>query len=132
VIHTRDADADTLDILRREGDGQVTGVFHCFSGDVPLARQALDLGFHVSISGMVTFPRAENVRAAARVVPLDRLLAETDSPYLAPVPHRGRRNEPAWVARVIGALADLHGVATEAIEETIDGNFEALLGGRSR
>ena len=92
VIHTREADDDTVRILQEESEGTVRGVFHCFTGDTKLARQALDLGFHVSFSGIVTFPRAEAIRAAAKLVPFDRLLAETDAPYLAPTPYRGKRN----------------------------------------
>ena len=107
VIHTREADDDTVRILRDEGQAAVRGVFHCFTGDAGLARQALDLGFHVSFSGIVTFRGATQICEAAAVVPADRLLAETDAPYLAPVPHRGKRNEPAWVAHVIETLGDV-------------------------
>ena len=106
VIHTREADDDTVNILREEGKGTIRGVFHCFTGNATLARQALDLGFYVSFSGIVTFRRADEIREAAKLVPADRLLAETDSPYLAPMPHRGKRNEPAWVARVVEVLAE--------------------------
>ena len=123
VIHTREAEDDTLRILRREGGGEVTGVFHCFTGDAALAARALDLGFFVSFAGIVTFPRAEQVRAAAAIVPADRLLAETDSPYLAPVPHRGTRNEPAYVAAVVAALAAVRGVDAAALDARITANF---------
>jgi TatD DNase family protein len=108
VIHTREADEDTIAILEREGLGRVRGVFHCFSGDRRLAERALGLGFYVSFSGMLTFPKADEIRRAAAIVPLDRVLVETDCPYLAPVPYRGRRNEPAWVARTVAALAEIH------------------------
>ena len=103
VIHTREADDDTIALLAREGKGKARGVFHCFSGDARLARRALDLGFYVSFSGIVTFPKAGAIRDAAAIVPLDRLLVETDAPYLAPVPHRGTRNEPARVVEVVRA-----------------------------
>jgi TatD DNase family protein len=126
VIHTREADADTLDVLKQEGGTRVSGVFHCFSGDVGLARAALDLGFYVSFSGIVTFPRAAAIHEAARLVPDDRLLAETDCPYLAPVPHRGRRNEPAWVQAVAGRLGDLRGVPAGRIADIVTANYLAL------
>ena len=126
VIHTREADDDTVRILRAEGHGTLRGVFHCFTGDVGLARQALDLGFHVSFSGIVTFRNAGPIRAAAEIVPPDRLLAETDSPYLAPVPHRGKRNEPAWVSRVVEALADVRGQSSGEIAKTTVSSFESL------
>ena len=116
VIHTREADDDTIDALRSEGGGEVTGVFHCFTGDAPFARRALDLGFHVSFSGIVTFGNADAIREAARIVPADRLLVETDSPYLAPVPFRGQRNEPARVARVVEVVAATRGAG---IAETV-------------
>lgn len=126
VIHTRDAEDDTLRILRRAGGGEVTGVFHCFTGDAALAARVLDLGFHVSFAGIVTFPKAESIRGAAAIVPDDRLLAETDSPYLAPVPHRGKRNEPAYVAAVTAALAAVRNVDTTALEARITANFLRL------
>ena len=100
VIHTREAEEDTFRILEEEGARDVGGVFHCFTGDREMARRCLDVGFHVSLAGIVTFPRALELKEVARMVPLDRLLVETDSPFLAPVPHRGKRNEPAHVARV--------------------------------
>ena len=115
VIHTREADDDTIDALRAEGGGEVGGVFHCFTGDAAFARRALDLGFHVSFSGIVTFRSAGAIREAAAIVPVDRLLIETDSPYLAPVPFRGERNEPARVARVLEAVAETRNAG---IEET--------------
>ena len=98
VIHTREATDDTIAVLRKAGPAR-PGVMHCFSGTLDEARQALDLGFYISLSGIVTFPKAESLREVARFVPDDRLLVETDAPFLAPVPHRGKRNEPAWVAR---------------------------------
>lgn len=105
VIHTREAQADTVTILKEEGARDVGGVFHCFSGDDWLAKQALDLGFSLSLSGVLTFRNAEPLREIVRWVPLDRLLVETDCPYLAPVPHRGKRNEPAYVRHVAETIA---------------------------
>lgn len=128
VIHTREADDDTIGILEEEGAGRVRGVFHCFSGDTRLAARALVLGFHVSFSGILTFPRAHGVRAAAAAVPLERLLVETDCPYLAPVPHRGQRNEPAWVEETVRRLADIHGVGVAKIVETTGLNYRLLFG----
>lgn len=128
VIHTREADDDTLDALRSEGGGEVKGVFHCFTGDAAFARRALDLGFHVSFSGILTFRKADSIREAAALVPADRLLAETDAPYLSPVPYRGRRNEPARVSEVIDTLAT---VRRAGRDETIDAtcrSYERLFG----
>jgi len=126
VVHSREADADTVSILRAEGDGHVRGVFHCFSGGRTLADAALDLGFHVSFSGIVTFPRAPELRAVAAAIPDDRLLVETDCPYLAPVPYRGRRNEPAWVVQVAATLAGVRRVPVAAIDATVTANFARL------
>jgi TatD DNase family protein len=128
LIHTREATDDTFDILRRAGESAVRGVFHCFTGDVAMARRGLDLGFHISIAGIVTFARSAEIREVAAFVPADRLLIETDSPYLAPVPHRGKRNEPAFVARVLERVAALRGVTAEALGEQLLRNFDALLG----
>jgi TatD DNase family protein len=125
VIHTREADADTLAILR-DAARPVRGVFHCLTGDAALAQAALDLGFHVSFSGIVSFPKAQALRDIAAVVPADRLLVETDSPFLAPVPHRGKRNEPAWVARVLEVVAGVRGVTPEALAAQTTANFTAL------
>ena len=107
VVHTRNASNDTLNILREEGAGEVRGVFHCFTETQAVADAALELGFHISFSGILTFRNAAELRDVARRVPLDRCLIETDSPYLAPVPHRGRSNQPAWVSHVAAALAEL-------------------------
>jgi TatD DNase family protein len=102
-------------------------VFHCFTGDAVAARRALDLGFHVSFSGIVTFPKAEPIREAARLVPADRLLAETDSPYLTPVPHRHiKRNEPVWVTVVAQTLAEVRGEPLVELSEGVDRVFDAL------
>lgn len=105
VIHTREAQEDTIQILKDEGSIEVGGVFHCFSGDSWLAKDALDLGFYLSFSGIVTFQNAGMLRDIAKTVPLDRILIETDCPYLTPVPHRGKRNEPAFVRHVAETLA---------------------------
>jgi len=128
VVHTREADEDTVSILRDEGAGEVRGIFHCFSGTEQLAREALDLGFLLSFSGMVTFPKAQSIRTIAAEVPADRLLAETDCPYLAPVPMRGRRNEPAWVARTAATLAEVRRVAVNELDRVMTSNFARLLG----
>jgi len=131
VIHTREAWDDTLAILRAHWHGG--GIMHCFTGDEAQARQSLDLGFHLSFGGVLTFPKAENVRQAARLAPEDRLLIETDCPYLAPVPHRGKRNEPAFVVETARRLAEVRGVSPAAIAETTSRNFEQLLfAGRDR
>jgi TatD DNase family protein len=116
VIHTREAWAETFDVLAAEGVPERT-VFHCFTGGPDEARRCLDLGAVLSFSGIVTFPSATDLQEAARQCPLDRLLVETDSPYLAPVPHRGQRNQPAWVPVVGAAIADLHGVEVAAVAE---------------
>ena len=126
VVHTREADEDTIAIINDEGRGDVRGVIHCFTGVPSLARAALDLGFFISLAGIVTFPRASDLRETVTEVPLDRLLVETDSPFLAPVPHRGQRNEPAYVARIVAALADLHRVGPMELAERTSANFHAL------
>jgi TatD DNase family protein len=126
VIHTREATDDTFEILGQAGG--VRGVFHCFTGDAAMARRALDIGFHLSFSGIVTFPKAESIREAARLVPDDRLLVETDSPYLAPVPFRGKRNEPAHVRRVVEAVAAVRAVAPAHVAEQSSLNFTGLFG----
>jgi TatD DNase family protein len=126
VIHTREATADTFGILREAGSS-IRGVFHCFTGDPVMARAALDLGFYVSLAGIVTFPRADELREVAKLVPEDRLLIETDAPYLAPVPHRGKRNEPAFVGHVAETIAGLRGVPAAELGVQAARNFEALL-----
>jgi TatD DNase family protein len=113
-------------VLASVGKGEARGVFHCFSGDWAFARRALDLGFHISFSGIVTFPRSVAIRDAAARVPLDRLLAETDAPYLAPVPHRGSRNEPSRVLEVGRALADLRGITRDTLAAAVVANYRAL------
>ena len=126
VVHTREADEDTLAILRLEGGGTLKGVLHCFTGGAALARAGLDLGFYISLAGIVTFPKAVELRDTARLVPLDRLLVETDSPFLAPVPYRGKRNEPAYVGRVVDALATLYETTAAALAEQTAANFHSL------
>jgi TatD DNase family protein len=126
VIHAREAEDDIFRILDEEGAGDVGGVFHCFTGDRPTARRVLDAGFALSLSGIVTFPRALELHEVARMVPTDRLLIETDSPFLAPVPHRGSRNEPAYVVRVAEVVAGLRGSTPEAVGQSAVENFERL------
>jgi TatD DNase family protein len=126
IIHTREATDDTFAVL--EESGGVRGVFHCFTGDTAMARRALDAGFYLSFAGIVSFPKAESLREAARIVPADRILIETDSPYLAPVPYRGKRNEPAYVARVLDALAAARGETPAQLAERTSHNFISLFG----
>jgi TatD DNase family protein len=126
VIHTREADEDTVAILRAEGGGHIRGVLHCFTGTPRLRDAALELGFYVSLAGILTFPKAGELRDTARGVPLDRLLTETDSPFLAPVPHRGKRNEPAHVVRVVETLAELVGTTVADMGQRTAANFHAL------
>jgi len=125
IVHTREAEDDTFEIMN-EGAGEVTGVLHCFTSSPELAKKAMGIGYYVSFSGIVTFKNAEGVREAARMVPEERLLVETDSPYLAPVPHRGRPCEPAYVADTLAFLAGLRGVAPERLAEATTRNFFTL------
>jgi TatD DNase family protein len=129
IIHTREATDDTFQILREAGAGGVRGVFHCFTGDDAMARAAFDLDFYLSFAGIVTFPRAESVRAVARIAPAGRFLTETDAPYLAPVPYRGRRNEPAYVAEVVARLAEIRGAPIADVAAQVTRNFKTLFGG---
>lgn len=124
IIHTRDADADTLDCLKRHPDAK--GVFHCFSGSTDLARKALELGFYISFSGIITFKKAEELRDIAKWVPLDRVLVETDSPFLAPIPHRGKRNEPAFTVHTAELLAEIKQLPFREIANTTTNNFFSL------
>jgi len=126
IIHTREATDDTFAILR--GLDGIQGVFHCFTGDTAMARRALDLGFYLSYAGIVTFPKASDLRDTLKVVPSDRLLIETDSPYLAPVPHRGKRNEPSYVGRILESLAAVRGEAAVDLERQVSDNFVRLFG----
>jgi TatD DNase family protein len=124
IIHTREAWEDTFEILRSEWRGE--GIVHCFTGDTTQARQALDAGLSLAFGGVLTFPRAEPVREAARITPADRLLIETDCPYLAPVPYRGKRNEPAFVIETARRLGEVRGQAVEEIAALTADNFERL------
>ena len=127
IVHTRSADADTCRILYEEaGKGAFPGVIHCFSAGRAVAETALEIGFHVSFSGILTFKKAEEVRAVARDVPVDRLLVETDAPYLAPEPHRGRRNEPAHVVHTAARLADIKGLDEAELARVTTDNFFRL------
>ena len=125
VIHTREAERETIEILQTEYAGaERRGVFHCFSGSAELAQQAIALGFMISFSGIVTFKKAEGMRDVAKQVPLERLLIETDCPYLTPVPYRGKRNEPAYVVEVARCLAGVHGVELEQMARITSENFQ--------
>jgi TatD DNase family protein len=126
IIHTREAQEDTIRILREEGASETGGVFHCFSGDAWLAKDALDLGFYVSFSGILTFQNAGMLRDIAKTIPMDRLLMETDCPYLTPVPHRGKRNEPGYVRHVAHTLAGLLNSSIDAIAEMTAANARRL------
>ena len=124
--HIRDAHADAAAILREERAADVGGVIHCFTGDVDDARRYLELGHHLSFSGILTFKNADPIRAAAAFAPLDRILVETDAPFLAPVPHRGKRNEPAFVASTVAALATLRGLPVEEVAAATAANARRL------
>ena len=133
IVHSRDADEDTLGMLTDfskvwRGDAARLGVLHCFTRDVHLAKALLDLGLMISFSGIVTFRNADPLREVAKMVPLDRILIETDSPYLAPVPHRGKRCEPAFVADTAALLAELHGISVERLAEQTSQNAMMLFG----
>jgi TatD DNase family protein len=129
VIHTREAEAETIEILRSEYEGaQRRGVFHCFSGSRELAQRAIEIGFMISFSGIVTFKKADELRAVAKQVPLDRLLIETDCPYLTPIPYRGKRNEPAYVVEVARCLASLHDMNIEDMARITSENFNRFFG----
>jgi TatD DNase family protein len=128
VIHTRSASADTLAVLRDEGQGAVRGVFHCFTETMEVAKAALELGFHISFSGILTFRNADALRDVARAVPLERCLIETDSPYLAPVPYRGKTNQPAYVVHVAAQLAALKNEPLERVAAVTTANATALFG----
>jgi TatD DNase family protein len=128
VVHTREADAETAEILEQEGARESGGVIHCFTGGPDLARRSLDLGLLISFSGILAFPRSELIQQVAREVPEDRLLVETDAPFLAPPPHRGKRNEPAFVVEVARRLAGLRRVSEQAIGEAARRNYCRLFG----
>jgi TatD DNase family protein len=126
IVHTRDAAADTLQIMTEEGAGEVSGVMHCFTESWEVARRALDLGFYISFSGIVTFRSAEVLREVVRQVPENRLLVETDAPYLAPVPYRGKTNEPAYVRVVAESVAGVRGQSVDAVIASTTDNFFRL------
>jgi TatD DNase family protein len=126
IIHTRAAAADTLRLMAEEGADAVGGVMHCFTETAEVAQRALDMGFHISFSGIVTFKNASELQSTAAQIPMDRLLIETDAPYLAPVPHRGRQNEPSFVPFVARKLAELRGVDKETIAGATTDNFYRL------
>src|SRR5581483_8545784 len=130
-VHLREAEDDSLAMLRDAGAGsRLRGVIHCFSGDARAAERYLDLGLFLSFSGIVTFKNAAALQEAARMVPLDRLLIETDAPFLTPVPHRGKRNEPAYVALTAAKIAELHGISAEALGAAALRNTERLFSPR--
>ncbi|MBH2018090.1 MAG: TatD family hydrolase [Burkholderiales bacterium] len=134
VIHTRNASEDTLAILKEEGDSvgeneRARGVFHCFTETQAVARAALDIGFYISFSGIITFKNAADIREVARFVPLDRLLIETDSPYLAPMPHRGKTNNPSYVPLIAQKISEIRQVSIDVIAQATSHNFEQLFTG---
>lgn len=126
IIHTRAAKEDTLRLLREHGQGEIKGVLHCFTEDSDMAEQAIDLGFYISFSGILTFNSAADLRTTAAALPLERLLIETDSPWLAPVPHRGKQNEPSYVPRVAECLAELQGASVAEVAAATKENFFRL------
>ena len=123
IIHTRSASVDTIRILKEEGAEQIGGVMHCFTESYEVAKSAMDMGFYISFSGIVTFKSAKELQETCKQVPLDRMLIETDSPYLAPIPYRGKINEPAWVAKVAEFISDLKGVPLEVLGNQTSINF---------
>jgi TatD DNase family protein len=126
IIHVRDAHEDMIAILTNESTADTPGVIHCFTGDYDTAKKYLDLGFYISFSGIVTFKRSEELREAAKNIPIDKILIETDSPYLAPVPYRGKPNEPSYVKHVAETLADVRGMSFEEIAQATKANAEKL------
>ena len=126
IIHTRSAREDTIKIMREEGAHSVTGVMHCFTESYEMAKQAIDLGFYISFSGIITFKNAESLRETVKKLPIENILIETDSPYLAPVPNRGKLNEPANVRFVAEKIAELKGISTEEVAEITTNNFFKL------
>jgi len=126
VVHTRDAQDETIDLIREYGSTQIAGVLHCFTESWEMAEKAINLGYYISMSGIVSFPKATNVHEVCRRIPANRLLIETDAPWLAPVPHRGRPNEPAFVSHVAEAVAVIRGTSPESIAEQTTENFYRL------
>lgn len=123
IIHTRSASEDTINILKEEGAHRIGGVMHCFTESYEVAKAAMDMGFYISFSGIVTFKSAKELQETCKQVPLERMLIETDSPYLAPIPYRGKTNEPAWVSKVGEFIADLKGVPIEVLANQTSSNF---------
>lgn len=123
IIHTRSASEDTINILKDEGADAIGGVMHCFTESLDVARKAMDMGFYISFSGIVTFKSAKELQETCKQIPLDRLLIETDSPYLAPIPYRGKTNEPAWVSKVGEFIAALKGISIEELATVTSSNF---------
>ncbi len=132
IIHTREARHDTMNILESTGAVSCGGVMHCFSEDWETAKRALDIGFYISFSGIVTFKNADMLRGVAKKMPMDRILVETDAPYLAPVPHRGKINEPSFVVHTAECVADLRGVSLDELAEQTTENFFRLFAGAKR
>jgi len=128
IVHNRDAHREVAELIRNEGEGDVSGVIHCFTGDWPAAQAFLDLGLYLSFTGIITFKNAGALREVVQRVPLDRLLVETDSPYLAPVPHRGKRNEPAFVQHVVDVIAQVKGLSLDEVARTTTYNAQVLFG----
>ncbi|MBI2988520.1 MAG: TatD family hydrolase [Deltaproteobacteria bacterium] len=128
VVHNREAQREVVEFLRREGKGDLQGVVHCFTGDYEAAREILELGFYLSFTGIITFKNADSLRDVVRKLPLHRILIETDSPYLTPVPHRGKRNEPAFVRFVAEALSEIKGLSLDEVAEATSRNAKALFG----
>ena len=126
VVHTRDAREDTIALIREFGDPQLGGVLHCFTESWEMAKQALDLNYFISFSGIITFKNAQELREVVRRVPLERMLVETDSPYLAPVPYRGKKNEPKYVVEVAQCVAQIKGVDIEVVSQVTSANFDRL------
>lgn len=123
IVHTRSASEDTIRILKEEGADQIGGVMHCFTESYEVAKAAMDLGFYISFSGIVTFKSAKDLQETCKRVPIDRMLIETDSPYLAPIPYRGKTNEPAWVAKVGEYIATLKGISIDELAASTSSNF---------
>ena len=126
IIHVRNADQDMIEILTKESAADTPGVIHCFTGDYDTAKKYLDLGYYISFSGIVTYKRSEELREAAKKIPKDKILIETDSPYLAPVPHRGKPNEPSYVRHVAETISDVRGISFDEIAEITKANAEKL------
>lgn len=126
IVHTRDAEEETINLLQFHGQGKVRGVIHCFSGSYNLAKHALDLGFYISVSGIITFKKAELLQEVIKKLPLEKLLVETDAPYLAPTPYRGKRNEPSYVIQIAQILSDILNVSFKEVQQVTTNNFFTL------